>query len=563
MATAALNCRLGSTEVRPCMRMAPDHALTSTVRSIYRHDGSWVEKADADWRFCPGPFTTDPQRPYLTDPAGGAYLYVNGTQTKLGVVAPTTGPTCSASGGSGTAETRVYVYTMVSIHGEESAPSDPSDNLTCLPGCTVSLSAMTSPTNTVYAAYDKKRIYRSIVGASGASGYFFVDEIDASATTYSDTLTSAELGEELPSEGWAVPPSDLTGLTAIPGGFFAGFSGREVRMSEPWNPHAWPDKYSHVLQHDIVQLGVSGRILFAMTKGSVYFITLNDIDAAVPEMMPGDIPCVSAGSVVSTPLGVVFASKDGLYLVGPGYASPQLLTRGFYSEQDWQTMNPDSMFGAWHADQLFMFYSNAYGQRGGMIFDNIITEKPVLRFTDTAVDAATVVPDGRLLFVAAEGFVNAWEGDASFGMEATWASREFVAASPINFSAALVDAEYDISMDPIVLANELSRQLDVITDIHAGRIGGALGADMVGMVPFASDWLGVMAPFFDPDQYTGQTVEFKIWGDGVLRYTRTVSDDRPFALPAGYQARRWVVQTKGTANIRRIAVGESATEIYS
>jgi len=567
MATVALNCRLGSTDMRPCSRMRPDHSTADTMRSIYRHDGVWIERPDGGWRFVPGPTSTSPQRLYMTAPNGGAHLWVDEVETLLGVLAPAAAPAVSASGGAGTAETRVYVYTCVSSNGEESAPSPASVPVDVLPGGTVALTGLATPVHIGYAAITKKRLYRSATGASGEAMYLFTAEILASATTYSDMILTSDLGEELPSLGWAVPPDGLKGLTAMPGGFLAGFVGRELRLCEPWQPHAWPDKYAHIVQHDIVQLAASGRTLFVLTTGPVYYMTINDIDTSAPDIMPGDVPCVSATAVVSTPSGVVFASKDGLYLAVVGATSPVLITRMFYSELDWQTMNPQTMFGAWHADQLFLFYTNAYGQRGGMIFDQITSDPDdvaaTLRFTDIMVDAATVVPDGRLLFVASDGYVSEWEGDSSMGMTATWASKEFVTGSPVNFSAALVDAEYEFSADPVVLADELHRQLEVLLAMNSGRIGGAIGMHMVGLVPFASDMLGLVAPFFDPGQVVGAQVEFKLYGDGILRYAHSVCNDMPFVLPSGYMARKWIVQVRSSVSVKRIAVGQSMEEIYS
>ena len=567
MATVAMNCRLGSADIRPCSRLRPDHSTAETAQSIYRHDGVWIEKPEAGWRFVPGPTSTSPQRLYLTAPNGGAHIWINGTDTRLGVVPPVAAPGVSASGGSGTAETRVYVWTCVSEHGEESAPSPASATVNALPGGTVALTGMATPAHVGYAAITKKRIYRSATGASGAAMYLFAAEIAADATTYSDTIPTSNLSEELPSLGWAMPPAGLKGLTVMPGGFLAGFVGREIRLSEPWQPHAWPDAYSHIIQHDIVQLASAGRTLFILTTGPVYYMTINDIAASVPDIMPGDVPCVSPTAVVSTPSGVVYASKDGLYIAVVGATSPVLMTRAFYSELDWQTMNPQTMFGAWHADQLFLFYTNAYGQRGGMIFDQITSDpddgRAMLRFTDVVVDAATVVPDGRLLFVASDGSVSEWEGDSSMRMTATWASKEFVSGAPINFSAALVDAEYDFSADPSALQNELHRQFEVLLAMNGGRIGGAMGMSMVGMIPFASDMLGLVAPFFIPGQYVAYQVEFKIFGDGILRYTKTINNERPFVLPTGYLARKWIVQVSGSVAIKRIAVGQSMEEIYS
>lgn len=563
MATIANNCRLGSSEVRPCSRMRPDHNIDATALSIYRHDGTWIEKAEKGWRFAPAPVETDPQRLYMTSPSGGAIMWVDGVETKLGVVPPLAAPSVSASGGSGTAETRVYVFTCVSEHGEESAPSPASSTVDALPGGSVSLTGMNTPSHTDYADITKKRIYRSAVGSSGAAAYFFVAEIDAVDTTYSDSVSTTDLGEELPSLGWAIPPAGLKGLVQMTGGFFAGFSGRELRLCEPWQPHAWPDAYAHTLQHDIVQLGVFGRTLFAMTTGPVYTMTVNDIAAAVPEAMPGDVPCSGQTAVVDTPAGVVFASLDGLYICTPGSQSPVLLTRGLYTERDWQKLNPDTMFGAWHADQLFVFYDDVFGRKGGLIFDSLVTESPVLRFTDTEVVAATVVPDGRILFVEVNNAVYEWEGDSSFGMDATWASKEYVTPVPANFAAAIVEADFDAAVDAAALADELALQRDVVSDLNGGMMVGGLGMLPVGMVPFASDLFGMVVPFFDPATFIASPVEFKLFGDGVLRHTEVVSDELPFALPAGYLARRWIVQVRGNVNIKRVAVGESIAEIYS
>jgi hypothetical protein len=75
----------------------------------------------------------------------------------LGVVAPSTSPTVTPTGGSGTLESRAYAYTYVTALGEESPPSPPSTVTDGYPDATWALSDLqTAPPNTgtVTAATD-------------------------------------------------------------------------------------------------------------------------------------------------------------------------------------------------------------------------------------------------------------------------------------------------------------------------------------------------------------------------------------------------------------------------
>lgn len=53
-------------------------------------------------------------------------------------------------------------------------------------------------------------------------------------------------------------------------------------------------------------------------------------------------------------------------------------------------------------------------------------------------------------------------------------------------------------------------------------------------------------------------VTFKLWGDGVLRMTRTVTNDQPFTLPAGYMATDYQVEVTTTAPLQSVRLGTIA-----
>jgi hypothetical protein len=563
-ANLAENVRLGSGEIRPLRLMLPVHAFSYNAYSVYNFNGSWLGYADGGRNFVPSASTVTPQRLYMSKYMGGAQIYVDGSEYGLGVLEPTEKPSGTSSGGTGSEQARSYVYTCVSTYGEEGPPSPPSDIITSNDtGATVSLTGLATPdtTGTDHPPITKKRIYRSATGGSGNADFLYVDEIDEADTIYSDFKEDDELGETLPSLGWRKPPMFLTGLTAMSGGLMAGFKGREVRLCEPWQPHAWPDKYSHELDYSIMAIAAVGRVLYILTTGPVYQMVVNDPESAVPERMPGNVPCVYGEASWSTPFGVVYASVDGLYLAGPASATPQRLTGGYYDEPDWKEFIPSSLHGAWHGGQLFIGFET-YGGRVGTLILSQLGAEVLISTTDLAPDAFTVVPDGGALYVSHLGTVYKWEGNQTLSMVGRWRSKEYVTPEPSNFASALIEADYTALASEEELEEDLATAYGVVTGLYGGVHGG-MAEESVGMLPFASDEFGLLVSLYDPDLRADQEVWFRLYGDGVVRYAVRVGNDRPFALPSGYQARRWFFEVEATKAVKRISVAESAGEIYT
>ena len=56
---------------------------------------------------------------------------------------------------------------------------------------------------------------------------------------------------------------------------------------------------------------------------------------------------------------------------------------------------------------------------------------------------------------------------------------------------------------------------------------------------------------------------FKLYVDDELKYTKYVSDDKPFRLPKQYKGRRVRVSVTGTAPVTRIKIATSMEEIIA
>ena len=97
-AAEAVNCRLGSGELRPLARMKRDHILPCKG-AMFRWHGTWLHYTDAGRRFVPGPVYGEDQRLYMTGAAGGAVVYTTVTnEKKLGVKEPGSKPTVCIRG---------------------------------------------------------------------------------------------------------------------------------------------------------------------------------------------------------------------------------------------------------------------------------------------------------------------------------------------------------------------------------------------------------------------------------------------------------------------------------
>lgn len=252
-----------------------------------------------------------------------------------------------------------YVFTMVNDLGEESAPSPPSATILRPDGVSVTVTTpVGAPTGTSSDyGIESKRIYRAVTGATG-SIFRLVAEIPLATADYVDTLTDAELGEELESEGWDLPPDDLQGVLALPNGIMCGFRRNQLCFSAQNRPHAWPVAYRLNTDTDIVGIGAIDTAVIVGTQSFPYVAqgqTPADYAAAKLEVPQA---CVSKRSIAYlSGVGVCMATPDG-YMAISGVVQPVNLTRGVFTREQWQALDPTTIVGVAHDDVLHFWYGS-------------------------------------------------------------------------------------------------------------------------------------------------------------------------------------------------------------
>ena len=268
-----------------------------------------------------------------------------------------------ASGSNGTVITNIatsYVYTFVNDLGEESAPSLPSSTILRPDGVSVTVTTPTGEPTGVSGDYfiTTKRIYRAATGSTGTA-FRFVAEIPLSQADYVDVLTDTELGEVLQSDTWALPPSDLRGILALPNGVMVGFRRNQLCFSAQNHPHAWPVEYRLNTDTDIVGIGNIDTTVVIGTESFLYVASGND--PATYSMSKFEVPHAASSKLsfaYVTGLGVVFSGPDGL-MVCAGIGQVRNLTQGVFTRRQWQALDPTSIFSVAHNDIYFMFWESA------------------------------------------------------------------------------------------------------------------------------------------------------------------------------------------------------------
>ena len=165
---------------------------------------------------------------------------------EMGVPAPGAAPTVIGTGGTSTTSiSRVYCYTYVTQTASWAEEGPPSllGTGTGKEDATWAISALSTGTTGKYAfSGGVKRIYRALTDNAGNTNFqLALNNIAISTSSAQDTVADGALGVICPSftngvvnSEWVAPPSDLTGLVALPNGIMAGFSGNPICFWEPF-----------------------------------------------------------------------------------------------------------------------------------------------------------------------------------------------------------------------------------------------------------------------------------------------------------------------------------------
>ena len=537
MATVATNVRLDTGRLEPwkgnassSIQATSNTQFSDNVKTIFKHSSNIWIAVNQVVDILESPIAQDPHKriyysgytissfsnPLMQALAPTTTDVANDTFYKLGipiapnlVTTPTLTPTVSSNATTETPSARSYIYTLVSAYGEEGQPStaQTSQILSVFSDQTVTITFPVAPSGMHNLA--KRRLYRT-----DADGTFRQvadidipsDESSSNITTFVDDKTDAELGEpnetsdfEPPpdSDGTAHPQGHLQGLKSMNNGVFAGFAGKTVLFSVPFQPHAFPEKFQLTVQSPVIGLAPLSNGLMVLTKGKPVLVQGTDPASMAMVEIDSAQSCVSRRSIVDMGDFSLYASPDGLVLASE--SGVQLITEQTFTRDQWQALNPSSIHAYYWEGHYVGFYEISPSEKGGFVFDPRGGKNSFVDLNFYAEAGFADLENDELYLIVNNSFVEFASGS---NLSYTWKSKEFYNARPINPAVAQVEC----------------------------------------------------------DSYS-PSVTFKLFADNSLKHTQTVTSADPFKLPSGYKENAFHVEVTGSVPINQIKVFESSEEI--
>jgi hypothetical protein len=624
-AVEAFNLVMSSGEIRPVKQ--PQFVFLPSISgpwfAVYRPEWNGAQRwlawnKDVDVSRAPLSVDVEPRYYWTGDnePRFSTFNNLPATFFALGVPKPVKAPTVSHAGGTGSAVSRVYVYTFFTVLGEESGSSPANvivagrvdgawsisgmdafpansgsgtashsagvttftnsgnhwlragDEITISSAKVVVISTPSPSTFTVQGNYSaatswgraapwnttgmKRRLYRS---AGTNATYQLVN--DNVGTSHSDTLTDTQImGDTLISSNWLPPPTNLRGIIALPSGAMAGFAGNQLCYSEPFQPHAWPLAYRFGADHEIVAIESFGNTVVAATAGKPYVSSGVEPSSSSMDSVDQVWPCLSKRSIVSVGDGVMYATSNGMAYVGAAGAS--IWTDPFFTKVEWQPKDPSSMVASMSEGKVFIRWVGTDGTKGVMVFDPKTQNSGMSLLSDVPDEIYTDPRNGKLYFVDSRGIL-LYDMLTGARLPYSWRSKEYYLSQPVNFGIAKVDyvseqsvADYDAEL--AAYNADVAANVSNVTGYYG--FGGINRSSINALLLNGSTISNIQKPDLS-------SVTFSLFADGQLVHSRNLISGEKFRLPGGYKASTVQIQLNGTVRVKAVRLAETPSVMKS
>lgn len=226
-----------------------------------------------------------------------------------------------------------------------------------------------------------------------AEGYWDGNfETDGQLITLPYTINLKTQGA-IQTEYFDDPPDALIGLIEARPGVLAGFVGNTVYFSEPFMPYAWPQTapkdYTFKLKADLVGLGSYNHATIAITTEKP--VILLGMPGAIQPVTVEDAKAGTARrNIVSTPNGVMYAAKDGVYLVND--TGGKLLTGDYFTRKEFSVLSLANSCALFYDDKYILFFNNS---NTAYVFDFVNGNVVTLTLVASSVVYATQIAESN------------------------------------------------------------------------------------------------------------------------------------------------------------------------
>jgi len=235
--------------------------------------------------------------------------------------------------------------------------------------------------------YVRQKIYRSTNTSPDGFGLLDVGSSPVASDMFYDDLQE-EPTDQIPA--WGNYPNDtlaeaMEGSVIHPNQWAAIVYGNELRPSDIYRLHAYPDEFAVPFPTNIMAIALAGGSIIVFTEanattgeqGKVFQVVGSHPAHLAIYDVANVSPLLVKTSICRIDGAIYYASRDGLMRVGSG--APQLVSEPFFSRDEWTLERPDLM-QAWVNDRNVFLIVNLTGNNN-LRFDLGAKEATVTRFT--------------------------------------------------------------------------------------------------------------------------------------------------------------------------------------
>ena len=522
MAQEAINTRLDSGRLEPWAGNASasitpvaSYNISANTKTLFKYSSSIFIGSDEDLDIARSPIAEDPhERIYVTGIGGSsgyprmstAAIVGNGTYYRLGIPTPASFDSVTVTGTTtkSTTETpisRAYIFTYVSAYGEEGPPSTSlvSQIIDVFSDQSATVNFPANPSGNFNLL--KKRLYRT-----DPNGNFrFVADIALATDVFNDTVADANLGETVPSSDWSAPPDD--DATDHPDGPMLGLVSLPNGFFAGFSGQTvcFSEAFQPHAYPDEYKLTIKSDVVALAPLNTGLLVLTKEKPALIQGLDPSSMSMVEIDSTLSC-VSKRSVVDMGEYVI---YASPDglvmardnglsVVTEAIITRDQWQDLNPSSMVGFLWEGYYLGFYASG-SESKGFIFDPRGGKNSFVKLDFHATAGYNDLENDELFLVIGGSVVKFATGS---NLSMSWKSKKFYTQRPICPGVAKVEC----------------------------------------------------------DTYS-PTPTFKLFADGALKHTQTVSSSSLFRLPSGYKANEFEIQIEGSVAVNEVCVYESAGEI--
>jgi hypothetical protein len=268
--------------------------------------------------------------------------------------------------------------------------------------------------------------------------------------------------------------------------------------------------------------------------------------------------------VVETDTGVMFPSLEGFQHVESGGVTN--VTQDMFKPEDWIDFELSTMHGTWYNKAYYGFFKSEDFQ-GNIILDTLngsITTGSGYHWAGyvalkggvfyTIVDSKIDDPDVL--------YISAWDADPTQYRNFRFKSPRYILEKPKNFKVAqvIIDTDFFNRVIGIIDDNDTLTDLNQAawdaTDWGEADLFGPLNSAMFNAYEINGDNL-----FSIISLGVQSYVEFNIFVDSVLKFTKQITDSNMFKLPRGFKNKKWEWRVSGMIPVKRVTIATSTEEI--